>query len=181
MDGGSAGRSAEVETLSWPRAESGARPVSGAHADRATRFLPPGQIAVSGEPTAVTSILGSCVAVCITDPIARVGGLTHYLLPSPLGCRTPEHYGTLAVPLLIERVIALGGRRGRLEAKVFGGARMIGTPQARREHVGERNSEIAFELLKGAGIPILAEDVGGTRARKLIYYTDDATAWVRRL
>jgi chemotaxis protein CheD len=174
-----------TETLpapAWSRPQKGRVPAAPPHGGRPAQFLHPAQIIASGQPCVVTSILGSCVAVCLVDPIAGIGGLTHYLLPRQLGGPPPGRYGSLAIPLLIEKLTALGARRSRLTAKVFGGARMVGVlSRSEGEHVGEKNAQVAFDLLKDLGIPVAAEDVGGARARKLIYYTDDGSAWVRRL
>jgi len=148
---------------------------------RTSLYLPPGQMVVSVEPCAVTTVVGSCVAVCVTDPVARVGGMNHYLLPQCAGTDNPLRYGAKAIPQLIERALALGARRERLEAKVFGGASVLGALARQREHLGAKNARLAFELLRSAGISVLAEDVDGAQGRKVIYHTDDGAAWVRRL
>lgn len=154
--------------------------LAGGHG-RASVYLPPGQMVVSAEPCAVTTVVGSCVAVCVTDPVARVGGMNHYLLPQCAGTDNPLRYGVKAIPQLIERALALGARRERLEAKVFGGASVLGATARRGEHLGAKNARLAFELLRSAGISVLAEDVDGAQGRKVIYHTDDGAAWVRRL
>ena len=83
-------------------------------------YLAPGRLYASGEDVQVTTILGSCVSVCIWDAQAQVGGINHFLLPS--GSPASPRFGESAVALLIGRVLELGAQRGRLAAKVFGGA-----------------------------------------------------------
>ena len=134
------------------------------------------------EPYAVTTILGSCVALCLHDHQARVGGVNHYLLPLQLGRRDAPRYGSAAIPMLIDKLLALGARRDRLVAKVFGGACvMSGGDEQRRTHLGAQNTEVAFRLLAEEGIPVTAEDVHGNRGRKVVFHTDDGSAWVKRL
>jgi chemotaxis protein CheD len=149
--------------------------------ERATRYLHPGEWLVSAEPCAVTTILASCVSVCLWDPTRRVGALNHYLLPA--GARTaaqPSRYGSLAVPLVLEKLEALGCRRADLRAKIFGGASRAGEGKLTAD-LGARNVVIAEELLRAEGIPVLAADVGGTNARKLIFHTDDGAVWLWRI
>jgi chemotaxis protein CheD len=146
-----------------------------------THYLQPGALLASAEPHVVTTIVGSCVAVCLTDATAGVGGMNHFLLPHRVGSESSPRYGTIAVPLLIERVIALGARKHSLEAKVFGGAHVMGALSGRGGHLGEKNVELAFRLLWDAGIPVTAEDVNGERGRKVIFHTHNGSTWVRRL
>jgi len=89
-------------------------------------YLHPGQMHVATGPCAIKTLLGSCVAVCIWEPDARVGGAVHYLLPRGRhGRHETGRYGTLAIPALVQAVCALGGQPGALHAKIFGGARVL--------------------------------------------------------
>src|SRR3972149_2320830 len=74
----------------------------------------------------VTTVLGSCVSVCLWDPASRTGGINHYLLPlwNGDGLRTPK-YGNIAIPMLVEKLLQAGCARGNLKAKVFGGASVL--------------------------------------------------------
>jgi len=144
-------------------------------------YLHPGQLWVSEDPCAVTTILGSCVAVGLWDPSAEVGGLCHFLLPQWSGSGTASaRFGNVAVERLAEGVCAKGARRERLLAKIFGGACVIAALRG-GIHLGQRNVELARELVANAGIPVVAEDALGTRGRKLIFHTHDGAAWVRLL
>jgi chemotaxis protein CheD len=147
---------------------------------RAQAYLHAGQLAVASSPTAITTILGSCVAVCLWDPVAGVGGVNHYLLPHHVERERSARFGSFAVPALVDAVVRAGARRGALQAKVFGGASVIVAFRGTR-NLGEENAVLAFRLLEEAGIPVLERDVGGTRGRKLVFHSDDGAAWVRPL
>lgn len=145
---------------------------------RSTAFLHAGRIFVASQPHAVTTILGSCVAVCLWDDGSGVGGLNHFLLPDIGGLTDTPKCGTAATRMLIEQLCVAGARRARLRAKVFGGAAMT---DSRSDPLGPKNATLAFEQLASLGIPVVAQDVRGTRGRKLIFQTDDGTALVKLL
>jgi chemotaxis protein CheD len=168
-----------MSDLAWaPLSEWAPRPAAVA---RERVFLQSGQIHTAHAPCTVVTILGSCVAVGLTDPIARVGGLCHYALPNLLDRERSWRYGSVAIPDLIARLSESGGRRDRLEAKVFGGACITAAPGSFGGRLGTQNGELAYRLLWDAGIPIVTDDLGGGRGRKLIYETDSGSAWVRML
>ena len=145
-------------------------------------YLQPGQLYASAQASAVTTVLGSCVAICLFDPVAEVGGMNHYLLPffAGAGKGTPR-FGNVAMAQLLERLLASGAVRGRLQAKVFGGACVLEAFQARQGHLGEKNASVAFRLLEEHAIPVVSSDVGGRSGRKLIFHSDTGSAWVARL
>lgn len=144
-------------------------------------YLHAGHMVVSREPCRVTTVLGSCVAVALWDPSSGIGGVNHFLLPH--GSDSPR-FGNVAVRTLIREVVAAGGRRRLLQAKLFGGACVLrafkhgGTGTA---HLGQKNVEVARQILSDEGIPVTAEDTEGDRGRKLIFQTHDGAAWVRSL
>lgn len=146
-------------------------------------YLEPGGVVAMSRPTEVTTILGSCVAVCLWDERLHVGGMNHFLLPTaPVGQRPSGRHGAAAIPMLIHEMERLGSQRQHLMAKVFGGAHMMGPPPpGAAPALGLRNAELARQLLAEAGIVILAEDVGGSAGRKLRFRTDDGTALVKIL
>ena len=145
-------------------------------------YLHPGQLYASGESSAVTTILGSCVVLCLWDPLKRIGGINHFLLPvgGAAGPKSPR-FGNVAVPELIGQIVKLGAERKRLQAKLFGGANVIEAFRDRENHLGTQNVLIARELLEAEAIPVVGEDVGGYKGRKLIFLTDDGSAWVKEL
>lgn len=145
-------------------------------------YLHPGQLYVGTEPTAVTTILGSCVAVCLWDSAFGIGGINHYLLPS--GSRassTPLRYGNFALSHLVEGLIRVGARVAHLQAKLFGGACVLDALRGKVIHLGDKNVEIAKATLDQLGIPIVAFDVGGHSGRKIIFNTEDGSAKVKLL
>jgi chemotaxis protein CheD len=145
-------------------------------------YLHPGQLFVSTENCAVTTILGSCVSVCLWDPMTGIGGINHFLLPALAGeGQTPTRFGDRAVRRLIDEVSALGAAHDRLQAKLFGGACVLDAFRGRENHLGAKNVAVARGELKSANIPILGEDVGGRKGRKLIFHTGSGVAWVKEL
>jgi chemotaxis protein CheD len=150
--------------------------------DRSKYYLHPGQLFVSHESYAVTTILGSCVSVCLWDPLTQIGGINHFLLPMDVGeDQASLRFGNLAVRELIEEVVGVGAEQARLQAKLFGGACVLEAFRGRENHLGAKNVTIAREVLAAADIPIIGEDVGGNRGRKLIFHTDNGSAWVKQL
>jgi chemotaxis protein CheD len=141
-------------------------------------YLAPGQLFAARDRVQVTTILGSCVAVCLFDNEAEVGGVNHFLLPYglPPSPRFAEH----AVPQLLSRVLGLGAARERLRAKLFGGACVLEALRS-SSALGARNVEVARERLAAEGIPVVAEDTGGDLGRKLIFEIQTGSAWIRAI
>lgn len=150
---------------------------------RDRHYLHAGQYFGSASATTVTTILGSCVAVCLWNPKLRLGGMNHFLLPDWAGRgRASPRFGNVAIASLIENLLSLGSEVDHLEAKIFGGASVIDTHGTGEGHLlGDRNIEVARLVLKDEGISIVNEDVGGHVGRKVIYYTDSGEVWVKRL
>jgi len=149
--------------------------------DRVQVYLHAGQLHAASVPTAITTVLGSCVSVCLYDPVTKVGGMNHFLLPLHVEREASPRFGTVAVPALVDAVLRAGGTRAGLVAKVFGGASVIGAIGKGGRRLGEENAALALRLLEDAGIPVLDQDVGGQRGRKLVFIVDEGTAWVRQL
>jgi chemotaxis protein CheD len=135
-------------------------------------FLYPSTIYASSEPSSVTTILGSCVAVCLFDTTLKIGGINHYMLPlwNGEGLASPK-YGNIAIDKLFERMYLLGSKNGNLIAKVFGGGEVIDT-SIKQFNIGERNIAIAFEMLERYKIHIISKSVGGRNGRKIQFYTN---------
>ncbi len=136
-----------------------------------THFLYPAALFASKEPHRVSTILGSCVAVCLYDPILQIGGINHYMLPfwNGQGLASPK-YGNIAIEKLVEKMLSLGSKKTNIRAKVFGGGEVIDT-NISQFHIGERNIKLAMEMLEELRIPIVAKSVGGKLGRKIEYYT----------
>ncbi|NNU79189.1 chemoreceptor glutamine deamidase CheD [Halovulum dunhuangense] len=140
----------------------------------------PGAHRVIAEPgAAVGTLLGSCVSACIRNRETGRGGLNHFLLPGSDGSHSAR-YGAYAMELLVNDILSAGGLRRDLEAKVFGGAEVIGTT-TRTRSVGASNARFVRDYLKGEGIAILAEDLGGKLARRVYYFPDNGQVRVQYL
>jgi chemotaxis protein CheD len=146
--------------------------------DSPTHFLFPSTLYASRHPSFVSTILGSCVAVCIYDPVLKFGGINHYMLPywNGQGLASPK-FGNIAITKLIEKMVSLGSNQNQLVAKVFGGGNVIEANKA-NFMIGERNINVATEILKDLGINIISHSVGGIQGRRLLF--DTATGEVRQ-
>lgn len=137
-----------------------------------SHFLYPAALFASRTPHRVSTILGSCVAVCLYDPILKFGGINHFMLPfwNGQGLASPK-YGNIAIERLVEKMISLGSSKSNIKAKVFGGGEVIET-NISQFHIGERNIKLALEMLEELKIPIVAKSVGGKLGRKIEYSTE---------
>jgi chemotaxis protein CheD len=132
------------------------------------------------EDAEIVTILGSCVAVCLGDRSKHIGGMNHFQMPG--GAETysePLRYGPSATRALYDRIVELGGRRQRMQAKVFGGASILRGSLPPPGGLGCDNAAAALRTLAELGIPVVASDLGGHRARKLVYRIKDGSAWLR--
>lgn len=130
--------------------------------------------AVSNEPGVVIStILGSCVATCLWDPSARIGGMNHFLLPDgPVMGTGMSAFGANAMELLINNMIKKGAERSRLRAKVFGGAEMYrGLTKA-----GAENGQFVLKYLEMEQIPCDGKSLGGDQARRIEFFAAEGRA-----
>lgn len=143
-------------------------------------YLYPGTLFVHRQPHLITTVLGSCVAVCLWNQTAQLGGINHYLLPlwNGEGLPTPK-YGNIAIAKLVEKVRAHSSPGDKLIAKVFGGASMWEKVEGLLA-VGQRNVEFAIETLETLKIPIVGSDLGGHQGRKVIFNSGDGTVLMRR-
>jgi chemotaxis protein CheD len=136
-----------------------------------TYFLYPSTLFVSNRPHLVTTILGSCVAVCLWDSLTQMGGVNHYMLPfwNGQGLASPK-YGNIAIEKLIEKVESIGCQHRNLKAKVFGGAEIFNTSMNSFK-IGQRNVVLARQMLDEAKIPVVSSSTGGNLGRKIIFNT----------
>lgn len=122
-----------------------------------------GRVEISNDPTVMLStILGSCVAVCIWDPQAGIGGMNHFLL-SEGGEANEVKYGAHAMEMLINGLLRAGAQRSALKSKAFGGANLSGFGT----NIGARNANFARVFLADEGIPCLAESLEGDKPRRV--------------
>jgi chemotaxis protein CheD len=135
-----------------------------------------GEVAASQSPAVLDTLLGSCVAVCMYDPILRAGGMNHILMPK---CQTGDkssRSGVHAMELLINELMKLGGEKKRFIAKAFGGANVF--PGMKMSPVGEGNALFVRQFLATEKIPLVAERMGGNHAVRLFFHTDTGKAYV---
>jgi chemotaxis protein CheD len=128
----------------------------------------------------IVTVLGSCVSACMRDPVAKVGGMNHFMLPDrdvegPLSASA--RYGAYAMEVLINQLFALGARRDRLEAKVFGAARVL----PGMSDIGERNAAFAIDYLKRESIRVVAEDLGNDEPCKIYFFPQTGRVMLKRL
>ena len=133
-------------------------------------FLLPGMTYADARECLITTVLGSCVSVCLWDQRYGRGGMNHFMLPlwNGEGLATPK-YGTIAMERLLENMLALGSRKEHLVAKVFGGANLLASSAACP--IGSRNIELALSQLEEWRIMVVASDLGGHVGRKVIMNT----------
>lgn len=131
----------------------------------------------------LVTILGSCVTACVRDPLAGVGGMNHFLLPGDEGGSVrladgdAARYGVHAMERLINGILTHGGRRERLEVKLFGGGNVIESSAM----IGSRNAEFARGFLRNEGLTIAAEHLGGELPRRIHYYPGTGRVRMRLL
>ncbi len=122
----------------------------------------------------------SCVAACLYDPVTGVGGMNHFLLPYGDAAQDPGRYGEHAMDLLIGALQRLGAPRGRLRAKVFGGAHVLAGP-TRDDSVSSRNVRFIEQFFDDEGIPLMSKDLGGFEPRQVRFHVPSGRVQVRRL
>ena len=137
--------------------------------------LLPGEYYVTTQDECISTVLGSCISVCIYDPTIKVGGMNHFMLPAqgehssqswgdPTSSAT--RYGNFAMEYLINSVIKLGGRKQNFQAKIFGGGQVL----ANMTDVGQRNILFAFDYLRKENIEVIASDVGDIFPRRVVFF-----------
>lgn len=142
----------------------------------------PGEFYVTENEEIITTVLGSCIAVCIRDTKLSIGGMNHFMLPdggpnSTAGGVNSAQYGFHAMEVLINTILANGGDRSRLEVKIFGGATVLRS----RTSVGDINISFVREYLREEGMPIKSENVGGLHPRKVIYFPFSGRILMKKL
>jgi chemotaxis protein CheD len=151
-----------------------------------TKILP-GEYFVTCHDEAITTVLGSCISVCVRDARRCVGGMNHFMLPEEfstgqnswldpaVGLAT--RYGSYAMESLVNDLLKLGAARERLEIKIFGGSKVL----ASMTDVGARNIAFIQAYLKLEGYKLAADDTGGTQPRRIVYFPATGRVKVRRL
>lgn len=134
-------------------------------------FLHPSAIWISKEPQWVTTILGSCVSVCLYDKKKCIGGINHFMLPywNGEGLESPR-FGNVAISQLFQKMLESGAKREDMICKIFGGAEVL-SEQSSVFNVGLRNVELAFHAISDIGLPVVNSSTGGKQGRKIHFNT----------
>ncbi|MBS7566785.1 chemotaxis protein CheD [Mucilaginibacter sp. Bleaf8] len=141
-------------------------------------YLLPGKVFADRSPHVVDTVLGSCVAVVLWDPVLRFGGINHFMLPKLTGNGIlSDKYGDIAMQNLIQKMLRLGSYKTNLKAKVFGGS--IRHDANGIFQIGQRNAEFAFDILDVEKIPVVSQSVGGCLGRKLIFYSENGDVMLK--
>ena len=155
---------------------------------RWTARVLPGEYYITGSDEAISTVLGSCIAACIRDPAAGVGGMNHFMLPEELDTNSAERwldptvglatrYGSHAMESLINSLLKVGASRHRFEIKLFGAARVLSSGT----DVGQHNIAFIRRYLQTEGLQAGAEDLGDIYPRRIIYFPATGKVRVRRL
>ena len=137
-----------------------------------------GNYYVSNQPNDVlVTILGSCISACIRDPKAKIGGMNHFLLPGD-NTNDSARFGAYAMEILINEIMKKGGRKERLEVKLFGGANII---QSNLSKIGDKNVEFIREYIEKEKLNVLTEDLGGTSPRRIHYYPHTGKVMMKKV
>jgi chemotaxis protein CheD len=143
----------------------------------------PGEYYVTAKDMLITTVLGSCVAACIRDRLSGVGGMNHFMLPdggdadSPVS--TSMRYGSYAMEVLINQILKTGARRENLEAKVFGGGKVLRGFSTL--NVGERNAAFVRSYLGSEKVRIVAEDLNADYPRKVCFFPKTGKVLMKKL
>jgi len=171
-------------SLALPGFENIKRGWNSSYETVAARLLP-GEYFVTMHDEAVYTTLGSCISACIRDRVSGIGGMNHFMLPVSSNTDSwkaadnsaSTRYGNFAMEHLINTILKNGGQRQNLEAKIFGGGRII----ANMTDVGMRNIAFARDYLETEGLKITSEDVGDTFPRMVVYFPATGKVRVKRL
>lgn len=144
----------------------------------------PGEYYTTSREMLIVTVLGSCVAACLRDPVARIGGMNHFMLPETeesLGAIAglPTRYGTYAMEMLINQMLKMGAQRSRLEAKIFGGGKVLHGFTV--SDVGAKNASFVKHFLEIENIPVVAEDLLDVFPRKVYFFAQTGRVLVKKL
>jgi chemotaxis protein CheD len=143
-------------------------------------FLKPGELCICDKPTQVSTILGSCIAVTIFNERLRVGAICHALLPKNPKGHDALRYVDSAISAMLQKLEAMGIGKNEMEVKLLGGADVLersGTTQS----VGQKNIEMALEVMKQENLNLTVSDVGGRMGRKVYFYTHTGRVLFKRI
>ena len=134
-------------------------------------FLYPSNLYISKDVEWITTVLGSCVAVCFFDSSQKIGGINHFMLPywNGEGLESPK-FGNVAIVQLFQKMLDFGSKKGDIVCKIFGGAEVLNQKDS-VFNVGQRNIELAYKMVSELGIPVKSSSTGGKLGRKIHFNT----------
>jgi len=148
----------------------------------------PGECYVSDHGEMIATVLGSCIAACVRDTKIGVGGMNHFMLPVQATSEMISRdslanaelcYGNWAMEFLINEILKMGGKKSRLEIKLFGGGAVLGSMS--NIDVGGRNVNFVLDFIKNEGLDCVAKDLGKDYPRKVLYFPDTGSVKMKRL
>lgn len=142
----------------------------------------PGEYFVTTADILLVTVLGSCVTACIRDRDKGLGGMNHFMLPdSSEGCMlsSSARYGAYAMEVLLNHLLKLGARRSSLEAKVFGGGKVLASLS--QAQVGEKNAQFVLDYLNTERIPVVAQDLLDVYPRKVYFFPANGRVMMKKL
>jgi len=146
----------------------------------------PGEFHATSQERIIYTLLGSCIAVVLYDPVKKIGGMNHFMLPDTINkerfyLSKSGKYGMYAMELLINELIKMGGVKKNFQAKVFGGGSVLGSVGGHVSKVPENNIKFALAFLEEEKIPIIASNVGGSEARKVYFFTKESRILLKKI
>jgi chemotaxis protein CheD len=143
-------------------------------------FLQPGFVYCTTVPTAIETILGSCVSLCLFDRVRFFGGMNHYIYPAARSLQTATaQYGNAAIIRLYKCLLELGAEKDKLVAKILGGAYIRNNEDSKL--ISRHNVEICYKILRKLNIKIISEDTGGIEGRKVIFFNHTNRVFVKKI
>ena len=152
--------------------------------------LKPGEWAVSDREVVISTLLGSCIAVCLYDPLRKIVGMNHFLVAYPrvseansVEMQRMGHFGITSMEMMIKKMIGLGAQKERIQAKVFGGASVLGNASSQMDakSIGDENIEFIFNYLETEGIQITSQSVGGQKGRTVYFESKDYAVYMKTI
>ncbi len=145
----------------------------------------PGEYYITSHDEVLTTVLGSCVAACIRDSVAGIGGMNHFMLPihtSPNAWEQTKvnaatRYGNFAMEYVINEILKYGGKRQNLEVKIFGGGKIM----SNMANIGQQNIDFIKQYIRIENLNLLAEDLGDVYPRKILFYPANGRVRVKKL
>lgn len=165
-----------------PRRARGTQPPANFDADLTRMTIHIGGLHASRKPLLLDTVLGSCIAACLYDPVLGMGGMNHFMLPegSDPADPTSTRYGVNAMELLISDLMRLGAERRRFQAKIFGGGHVLNIRES-LDGVPQRNIDFVRRFLETEQIPVVREDLGGYQPRRVLFQTHTGKVFLKYL